>query len=162
MRTAALHRPTKTATPSPTAPEWGHGVSRVRRLRGSAGYLELTAFEWGSAARRAVGAAIRQLADARAVILDLRQHRGGDESMASYITSCLFATEPMGHERFAPSPRPPGPVPASGAPRLLSVPIDILVSRETSALGRAFAANLEHFGRARIVGPVPRAHSPSR
>ena len=156
MRTTALRRQVTVASPPALTPGWGHGVSQVRRLRGSGGYLELTAFEWGSAARRAIGAAFRQLADARAIILDLRQHRGGEESMASYITSCFFTTEPMGRERFAPSPLPPGPVPASGAPRLLSAPIDILISHETSAVGLAFAANLEHFGRARIVGPAPR------
>lgn len=162
MRSTALRRPANAAQPAAPPPEWGHGVSRVRHLRGCAGYLELTVFEWGSAARRAVSAAFRQLSDARAIILDLRNHTGGEESMASFITSCFFTTEPMGHERFAPSLRPPRPVPASRAPRLLSAPIDILVSRETSALGRAFAANLEHFGRARIVGPTPRRSAPSR
>ncbi len=162
MRSAALRRSDPAATvpaPSGASP---HGVTRVRRLGGRAGYLELTAFECGAAARHAVTAAFRQLLDARAIIFDLRRHRGGEESMASYITSCLFATEPMARERFAPSPLPPGAVPGAPAPRLLAAPIDVLVSRETSALGRAFAANLERLGRARVVGPAPKRWAPSR
>jgi len=108
MRSTALRRNANAAAAPVRSHPSGHGVSRVRRLRGSAGYLELTAFEWGVAARRAFAAAVRQLSGARAIILDLRRHKGGAEPMASYITSCLFATEPMGHERFAPSPLPPG------------------------------------------------------
>jgi C-terminal processing protease CtpA/Prc len=162
MRSAAMRQPANALLrPAPVAAP-DHGVSRVRRLRGRAGYFEITFFECGAAARRAVSSAIRQLGDATAIILDLRRHRGGEESMASYVTSCLFATEPMARERFAPSPLPPGAVPASPAPRLLAAAIDVLVSRETSSLGRAFAANLERMGRARIVGPAPKRWAPAR
>ena len=101
------------------------------------------------------------------MILDLRAHRGGDESAAALITSYFFATEPMARERV--SACPGAVAPDAAVPRLLSGTLDILVSRETSAIGRAFAANLERLGRARIVGPAPRRwaprvgrHAPSR
>jgi C-terminal processing protease CtpA/Prc len=157
MRSAALRKLTAgSPTLRSTAPAAvrDHGVARVTRLAGRAGYLELTTFECGAAARHAFRAALDQLADARAVILDLRRHRGGEESMASFVTSCFFATEPMPRERFTADPLPAAVTPS--ATRLLTAALDVLVSRDTSILGRAFAENLERLGRARIVGPLPR------
>jgi C-terminal processing protease CtpA/Prc len=157
MRSAALRRPAANDTPIPTAAPTaaaGHGVARVTRLAGRAGYLELTAFECGAAARQAFRAALDQLTDARAIILDLRRNRGGEESMASFVTSCFFATEPMPRERFTAGPLPAVVMPS--ATRMLNAAVDVLVSRDTSILGRAFAENLERLGRARIVGPLPR------
>ena len=154
MRSAALQHSYPVIPPAPRAATRGHGVARVARLAGRAAYLEITAFAHGATARHTVTSALRQIADAPAIILDLRRHRGGEETMASFITSCFFATEPMALERFALCPGKPAA--GAGVPRLLSATIDILVSRETSALGRGFAANLKRLGRARVVGPAPK------
>ncbi len=131
-----------------------HGIARTARLGSRAGYVELTAFEDTSAARLAMAAVIRRLAGVRAMIIDLRRHRGGDESMASFLTSFFFATEPMAKERFTASPLPA--VDASTVARLITAPLDVLVSSETSPLALAFASNLERLGRARVVGPATR------
>ncbi len=98
-----------------------------------------------------MAAVIRRLAGVRAMIIDLRRHRGGDESMASFVTSFFFATEPMAKERFTASPLPA--VDASTVARVITAPLDVLVSSETSPLALAFADNLERLGRARVVGP---------
>ncbi len=148
MRSTVLRRDTT----APRTATGSHGVGRVARLGSRAGFFELTAFEHSAAARQAVTAAIRQLAGVRAVILDLRRNRGGDESMASFVTSFFFATEAMTRERFASAPLPAAD--ASTVTRMITAPLDVLVSRETSALGQAFAINLERLGRARIVGPA--------
>jgi len=154
MRTTAAQLPHAIIPPAPRAAVLGHGVARVTRLGGRAGYLELTLFGHGAAARHAVASALKRIADAPAIILDLRRHRGGEETMASFITSCFFATEPMARERFALCPGAPVPVASAGVPRIVSSQIDILVSRETSAVARGFAENLRRLGRARIVGPA--------
>lgn len=150
MRSTLLRRQTA-AISSATA---GHGIARTARLGSRAGYFELTAFENSAAARQAVAAVIRRLAGVRAVILDLRRNRGGDESMASYLTSFFFATESMSSERFVAAPLPAAD--AATIARVITAPMDIVVGPDTSALGRAFAANLERLGRARIVGPAAR------
>ena len=149
MRSTVQRRP---ATAPRTAAR--HGVARIARLGIRAGYFELTAFEHSAAARHAVTAAIRQLAGVRAVILDLRRNRGGDDAMASFVTSLFFATEAMASERFARAPLPAAD--ASAVARMITAPLDVLVSHETSALGHVFALNLERLGRARIVGPGAR------
>jgi C-terminal processing protease CtpA/Prc len=154
MRTALLQRSYPVIPPAPRTFTLGHGVARVARLTGRAGYLELTAFAHGAAARHAVASALRQIGDAPAIILDLRRHRGGEETMASFITSCFFPTEPMALERYAVCPG--NPAAAAGVPRIVGPSLDILVSRETSTLARKFAENLRRLGRARVVGPAPR------
>jgi C-terminal processing protease CtpA/Prc len=148
MRSTVLRR----YVTAPHTAAAGHGVARIARLGSRAGYFELTTFEHSAAARHAVTGAIRQLAGVRAVILDLRRNRGGDESMASFVTSFFFATEAMASERFTCVPLPAAA--ASAVARMITAPVDVLVSRETSALGHAFAINLERLGRARIVGPA--------
>lgn len=159
MRSATLPQNYPVIPHGPRTALLGHGVARVARLAGRAGYLELSAFAHGAAARHAVVSALRQIADTPAIILDLRRHRGGEETMASFITSCFFATESMALERFAVCPGTPAA--GAGVPRLPSCTLDVLVSRETSSIGRAFAGNLERLGRARVVGPAPRRWAPT-
>jgi len=153
MRTAAAQR-IHPATPiQPPIAALGHGVTRVARLAGRAGYIALSEFGVGVAARHALASAFRRVSDAPAIILDLRAHRGDDESTAALVTSYFFPTEPMARERFASCPG--AAAPERAVPRLLLATLDVLVSRETSALGRAFAANLARLGRAQVVGPGP-------
>jgi hypothetical protein len=60
----------------------------------------------------------------------------------------------MSSERFVAAPLPAAD--AATIARVITAPMDIVVGPDTSALGRAFAANLERLGRARIVGPAAR------
>jgi len=154
MHTATVPLDYPVIPAAPRALVLGHGVARVGRLGARAGYLELTAFAHGAAARHAVAGALRRIADAPAIILDLRRHRGGESTMASFITSCFFATEPLARERFAPCPGAPAARADAALPRIPASSLDILVSRETSAIARAFAENLRRLGRARVVGPA--------
>jgi C-terminal processing protease CtpA/Prc len=153
MKTATAQRNHPASPIQPPLAALGHGVTRVARLAGRAGYIALSEFGAGVAARHALASAFRRVADAPAIILDLRAHRGGDATTAALITSYLFATEPMARERFASCPG--AATRGRTVPRLPTATIDVLVSRETSALGRAFAANLARLGRAHVVGPGP-------
>lgn len=153
MRTATAQRIHPAIPIQPPLAALGHGVARVARLAGRAGYVKLSDFGVGVAARHALASAFRRVADAPSIILDLRELRGGDASTAALVTSYFFATESMARERFATCPG--AAAPERALPRIPNASLDVLISRETSALGRAFAANLAKLGRAHVVGPGP-------
>lgn len=126
-----------------------HGFARVEFLAEHVGYIDLRAFHATPAARASAIAAIRLLERADVLILDLQRHRGGDESMAALLTSLLFDTEPLYAEEWCADPRALPRVACE--PRCRRQRIEVLLSRETSPLGRAFARNLTRLSRAAMA-----------
>lgn len=114
----------------------GHGVIEVRRFVGT------------PAARASAIAAMARLTRADRIVLDLRRHRGGDESMAALLTSLLFDTEPL----YADEVHDAGTSMPMRFPeaRCARQKVEVLISEATSALGLAFAANLGRLGRATV------------
>ncbi|HKT09624.1 MAG TPA: hypothetical protein VJR24_17115 [Gemmatimonadaceae bacterium] len=112
------------------------------------GVVELRKFVGTPAARASAIAAMTRIAGAQRVVLDLRRHRGGDESMAALLTSLLFDTESL----YADEVQMSGeslPV-ARPEARCTRQPVEVWVSGATSALGLAFATNLGRLGRATV------------
>jgi len=110
--------------------------------------VELRKFVGTPAARASAIAAMTRVASAQRVVLDLRRHRGGDESMAALLTSLLFDTESLYADEVQlcgeglPVTRPEA--------RCTRQPVEVWVSGATSALGLAFATNLGRLGRATV------------
>ena len=138
----------------------GHyGFRRVEILPGNVGYIELRQFSNidfdnpDDPARRAADAALSFVADADAVIFDLRDNGGGAPSMVGYLTSAFTpANAPIynvfhsreGTESEAPAVFHPNP--------RLDVPVYVLISGRTGSAGEAFPYTLQGAGRATIVG----------
>ena len=114
----------------------GHGMIEVRKFVGT------------PAARASAIDAVARIAGAEHVVLDLRRHRGGDESMAALLTSLLFDTEPL----YTDEVRVAGSSPPLTRPeaRCTHPVVEVWISGATSALGLAFAANLGRLGRATV------------
>jgi hypothetical protein len=138
-----------------------HGFAAVELRDDRTGYVALRRFEGTIGGRITAVAALARLAHVDRLILDLRDHEGGDESMAAFITSLLFDTEPLfGDEVYAPATQP---LPLRAVePRCTAQRIDVLVSATTSPLGLAFAANLERLGRAALHHLPPDEYSAGR
>ncbi len=75
------------------AAKTGYGVARAEVLPGNIGYVDLRLFFQVEMARDALVAAMNKVAGTRAIIFDLRKHRGGDPATVSFLASYLFGSE---------------------------------------------------------------------
>ena len=153
--TAPITRLPRFAARRVTRPEsWvsRDGFQVVARDDDGVGYLVLDRFETGPRVRATALAAMRYLSGTRALLVDLRCTRRGDASMAAFLTSLLFDTEPLtGEEIFAPAAAlPTGGGDARDEARYLARHIVVLVSNATSPDALSFACNLARLGRAAV------------
>ncbi|MCB9421746.1 MAG: S41 family peptidase [Ardenticatenaceae bacterium] len=134
-----------------------YGIYKVERLPGNMGYVDIRYFyrpSWGSGDTAV--SAMNFLAHTNALIIDLRQCRGGNPNMVALISSYLFAGEPVHlnslywrEEEFTQQywtlPYVPGQ-------RFADKPVYILTSSNTFSAGEEFAFNLQTRQRATLVG----------
>ena len=142
--------------PSPKPPTGDTGLGRVAVLDGGVGYLEIRAFADPSLGGPAADAALLELADTAALILDLRWSRGGRPEMVAYLLSYLFDGEPFVFNRFhwrntgrtlEMSTRADLP-----SPRYADHPVFALVSGKTPSAAEGFTYHLKQYRRATVVG----------
>lgn len=133
-----------------------YGIHKVERLPGNVGYIDIRYFhrpEWGS---DTAVAAMNFLANAHALIIDLRKCTGGYPGMIALISSYLFGEEPV-HlgsiywrdedvtQEFWTLPDVPGK-------RLNDIPVYVLISKITFSGGEEFAYILQARHRATLLG----------
>jgi hypothetical protein len=70
--------------------ELKYGIGAVEKLPGNIGYLELRGFAPVRYVDKAISAAMTELADSDALIIDLRRNGGGDPAAVAFLTSYLF------------------------------------------------------------------------
>lgn len=153
--------------PGPRQPDPGYeavlrranyGFREVKLLPGGVGYIQLSQFAdfdaEGDPAKAAADAALALVANADALIIDLRDNGGGSPAMVGYLVG-HFAPEganiyntfksrgPDEHET------PPAP-PKTG--RRLDTPLYVLTSGRTGSAAEAFSYTLQQAKRGVIVG----------
>jgi len=133
-----------------------YGFHKVERLPGNVGYVDIRYFHRPSWGGDTAVAAMSFLANASALIIDLRQCTGGYPSMVALISSYLFGEEPV-HlnsvywrdddvtQQYWTLPYIPGK-------RFNDKPVCVLISRDTFSGGEEFAYNLQARQRATLVG----------
>jgi len=131
------------------------GFEKVEILDGNIGYLDLRAFSGSREAGETAVAAMNFLANAGAVIIDLRRNGGGDPAMIQLISSYflrdqthLNSFENRGEDTLQQSwtlPFVPGRT-------LFDSDLYILTSRRTFSAAEEFTYNLKSLKRATIVG----------
>ena len=138
-----------------------HGFRRVEVLPGNVGLVELTLFAHfestaasAGSARPVADAALALLARSQALIVDLRDCRGGSPAMVGYLVGHFVADgadvyntfKSRGPDQYE---RPTVPI---TAPRRLDVPLYVLTSGRTGSGAESFAYTLQAARRATIVG----------
>ena len=134
------------------------GFERVERLPGNIGYLDLRFFDDPDLGGETAAAAMSLLGNSDALIIDLRRNIGGEPSMIAFLTSYLFAGEPVhlndiywrpddSTHQFWTLPYVPGP-------RLHGKDVYVLTSHDTFSGGEEFANNLKVLRRATLIGEV--------
>lgn len=132
-----------------------YGFEKAERLSGNVGYLDLRGFEPATLASETASAAMNFLANADAIIFDLRQNGGGDPAMVAFLTSYLFDkrthlnsiySRPANKtEEFWTREDVPGK-------KFANKPVFVLTSNRTFSAAEEFTYNLQSLKRATIIG----------
>jgi C-terminal processing protease CtpA/Prc len=132
------------------------GIETVQRLPGNVGYLDLRRFDSPRFAGDALVAAMAVVAHTAALIVDLRQHVGGDADMMPLVTSYFFGDEPVElnglYQRATDRIQQYWTLPYVPGKRYPDKPVYLLLGRETFSAGEAFAYDLQQRKRATLIG----------
>ncbi|MFI9449367.1 S41 family peptidase [Amycolatopsis sp. NPDC052450] len=136
----------------------GHGIASARRLAGNVGYLETKLFYGPDIAGEALAAAMTLLATTDALVVDVRENRGGDPMAVALLISYLV-DEPTHFNsiylrdgdvtnQFWTLPYVPGR--KFGADK----PVWVLTGPTTFSGAEDLSYSLQQLGRAKTVGAV--------
>jgi hypothetical protein len=132
------------------------GFVKVEQLEGNIGFVKISGFFDADVCAETASAAMNLVAGARALIVDLRDNKGGRSNMVSYLSSYLFAsrthltdvwvrstgkTDELWTNDSVPGRRFGG-----------EKPVFVLTSAETFSAAEEFAYNLQSLKRATVVG----------
>ncbi|MFD7729305.1 S41 family peptidase [Kitasatospora phosalacinea] len=138
------------------ARESNYGVRRVEQLDGNIGYLDLRMIAPAELGGPATAAAMQLLSPTEALVIDLRQCRGGSPEGVQLWCSYLFPDDEVHlndiYERSTDSVRQYWTLGHLAAPRYLDRPVAVLTSGTTFSGGEELAYNLKVLGRATVVG----------
>jgi C-terminal processing protease CtpA/Prc len=133
------------------------GVHRVEILAGNVGYLDLSNFFRPEEARDALATAMRFLAQADALIVDMRENTGGSPGTVALLISYLLEPDVPLWDIVHRAPETPDHYttePGPLADRDVKRPVYVLTSLRTFSAGEGFAFILQERRRAEIVGEV--------
>jgi len=138
-----------------------YGVQAVRRLAGNVGLIELNFFparKFGEPLLDRYAAAMTLVRDTRALIVDVREHMGGDPATVAYVASYFFERPSFVVNRIRYRPQRIEEYATTAAPRGGRYgerrPVFVLTSANTFSGGEELAYDLQATRRARIVGEV--------
>jgi hypothetical protein len=163
LNVVAPPAPQPAAAPTTPAPQRDYaGFRRVDRLKGNIGYIKLQGFPAvaGPFSQTATQA-ITNLADTDALIIDMRDNRGG--SLDSVIYLCSFFFDPKtpvhidgdvsrksGTNEFTKKEYYTRPMPVS----YIGKPVYLLTGKQTFSAGEKFLYDMQAQKRARLIGAV--------
>lgn len=134
-----------------------YGFKEVKLLPGGIGYIQLSQFAdfeaEGDPAKAAADAALALVANADALIIDLRDNGGGSPAMVGYLVSAFTPKDApiynVFHSRRGTNDETP---PVWYVKPRLDTPVYILTSGRTGSAAEAFPYTLQAAKRATIVG----------
>ena len=144
--------------PGPGAPAGpqAHGVEAVERLEGNIGYFRMTNFLGAQAAFDALKGTLDILAVTDAIIIDLRNSRGGSAAIANFIISHFTGPDTvlslLVYDRVRNSTASRYTLRDVPGPRRPDVPLFILTDDVTRSAAEDLTFVLQNFKRATVVG----------
>jgi hypothetical protein len=131
------------------------GISRVERLPGNVGYLDLRGFDPASFSGAAIDAAMTLLKNTEAIILDLRKNGGGDSETVTYLMSHFFGEGDQRHlndMEFRKDHRNEQHWTSTAVAVHYTRPVYVLTSKRTFSAAEECAYDFQTQKRATIVG----------
>jgi len=144
--------------PGPGAPAGpqAHGVEAVERLEGNIGYFRMTNFLGADAAFDALKGALDILSVTDAIIIDLRNSRGGSPAVANFIISHFTGPDTvlslLVYDRVRNTTTSRYTMREVPGPRRTDVPLFILTDDVTRSAAEDLTFVLQNFKRATVVG----------
>jgi len=141
----------------PTLVSARDGISKVDRLRGKIGYIEIVTFPPAAEFKRTLDPVLRSLRGSRALIIDLRRNGGGEPDAVAYLISFFveqgrhlddIVTRIPGTKDFTREKVLAARTPTS----FRNVRLYVLTSADTFSGGEALAYDLRILKRAAIIG----------
>jgi hypothetical protein len=146
----------------------GHGIAKVALLPGNVGLLDIRKLYRPDESGAAMVAALRVLADADVLLIDLRRNGGGDPSMVVLLCGHLFDVAIHLNDiddRLLGVVRQYWTAPVVTGPSFGGTkPVYVLTSADTFSGAEELAYDLQQLGRARLVGETTKggAHPSTR
>lgn len=138
--------------------EVNYGFTDMKILNGNIGYLNLNMFADTKYANQAATAAMNFLSNTNAIIIDLRNNRGGVPSMIQLLSTYFTDTKPVllsnFYERKTGAETQLYTLSHIDGKRKSNTPLYILTSKQTFSAAEAFAYGLKHYKKATIVGEI--------
>jgi len=133
-----------------------HGIGQVTHLRGTVGLVDIRRLFPLTMSRTAMAEALGSIADARALIVDLRHCAGGEPEMVAYVASHLFDVRTHLVDLVFPADGTviewwtewPPPEPRFGGCK----PVYVLIGPSTFSGGEGLAYDLQQTGRGVLIG----------
>jgi hypothetical protein len=136
--------------------ELKYGIGGVEKLPGNIGYIEMRGFAPIKYVDKAITAAMTELADTDALIVDMRRNGGGDPAGVAFLTSYLFDKRTHLNdlyfrdgdrtEQFWTNEDVPGKKYGQGKA------VYVLTSKRTFSGAEEFSYNLQQLKRATLIG----------
>jgi hypothetical protein len=137
-----------------------HGVRRVEQLSGNIGLISFTIIPPAGSAGATITAALQLVAGTDALILDLRDTRGGAPDGVALVASFLFADGEVHLDDIIEGPEGPTrqfwTASYLPGPRYLERAVYVLTSATTFSGGEELAYVLQALGRATVIGETTR------
>lgn len=133
------------------------GFEEAKHLPGNIGYIKSIYFGDPAICESTAAAALNFIANADAVIFDLRDNGGGSASMVDFITTYFFEQpKQLGSLYFRESDFTQERWTRKEVPgkRLIDQPVYSLISSKTFSAAESFAYDLQSFKRAIIIGEI--------
>lgn len=132
-----------------------YGIERAEILPGNIAYMDIRSFGTAPEVMQYVDSVMAGFADVRALVIDLRNNRGGAPQLVQLISTYLFdrpthlVTTMM---RGMPQPSERWTLDSVQGKRMPMTPVYILTSRSTFSAGESFTFGLKITSRATIIG----------
>lgn len=130
-------------------------ITDARVLDGNVGYLKMSSFPGPREAMDEMAAALRTLERTDAMIIDVRESRGGSAQLANFLISHFTAPNLLSLAVFDPAKGDTTlrrTLPEVAGPRRLDVPLFVLVDKGSRSAAEDVPFVLRNLGRATLVG----------
>ncbi|WP_116107306.1 S41 family peptidase [Lewinella sp. IMCC34191] len=136
--------------------KFNYGFEELKIMEGNVGYLKLGGFAPTKYAGKTASSAMQFLSNSDALIVDLRDNMGGDDSMIQLLISYLYSEKPVRLNNFyhkeGDETTQLWTLPYVEGSRMPDIPVYVLINEKTISAGEEFAYDLKHLKRAKIIG----------
>lgn len=136
--------------------QWNYGFDKVMRLDGNIGYIEYTGFPEGNkSAEQILVATMNFVSNTNALIIDLRNNRGGDGKMVRLFLSYFFNERIKLSDiytRYNNKTEEKYTYKKVNGKKYLDKPVYLLVNNNTISAAEALAYNLQQNKIAKVIG----------